>query len=295
MHLNLATSRKYTFSGHESFQCRQLWLKKGFDYLKGGKSFSAENAVFELGVGKNMVISIKYWLKAFNVIGTNDQITEFGDLLLRENGFDEYLEDDASLWLLHYHLVKSNFASIYSLVFNEFRREKIQFNRDNYTAFVRRKAEADKNINFNEKTIRDDFDVFKKLYLTATEQGNSIEDSFSGLLTDLRLVKTVGRGKDELFYIENGDRESLPVEILLYSILENDNYGLSISVNNLEQDQNSPVALFALNRVSLVNKINEAADKYKDFITYTDHAGIKELQFRTDVEPLDMLRYYYEK
>lgn len=295
MYSNLTTRVKYTFSGHESFQCRQLWLKKGFDYLKAGKSFTAEDAVYELGVGKNMVTSIKYWLKAFNIIGTNDQITDFGDSLLRENGFDEYLEDDASLWLLHYHLVTSNFASIYSLIFNEFRREKIQFNRDNYTAFVKRKAEGDKNINFNEKTIRDDFDVFKKMYLFSTDQGNSIEDSFSGLLTDLRFVKTIGKGKEELFYIENADRENLPVEILLYSILKNENYGQSVSLNSLEQDHDGPSAIFALTRASLVSKLNEAADKYKDSVIYTDHAGVKELQFRTNIEPLDMLRYYYEK
>ncbi len=24
---------KYTFSGHESFQCKSLWLKKGFDFV----------------------------------------------------------------------------------------------------------------------------------------------------------------------------------------------------------------------------------------------------------------------
>jgi len=46
---------KYTFSGHDSFQCRQLWLKKGYDYLQSNKSFNDEDAVVKLGVGKNMV------------------------------------------------------------------------------------------------------------------------------------------------------------------------------------------------------------------------------------------------
>jgi hypothetical protein len=43
---------KYTFFGHESFQCKSLWLKKGFDDVKAGKSFGEEDAVVELGVGK---------------------------------------------------------------------------------------------------------------------------------------------------------------------------------------------------------------------------------------------------
>ena len=46
---------KYTFSGHESFQCRQLWLKKGYDYINKNKTFTDEDAVVELGVGKNMI------------------------------------------------------------------------------------------------------------------------------------------------------------------------------------------------------------------------------------------------
>ena len=32
---------KYAFSGHESFQCKGLWLKKGYDYAKAGLSFKS--------------------------------------------------------------------------------------------------------------------------------------------------------------------------------------------------------------------------------------------------------------
>ena len=68
---------KYVFSGHDSFQCRDLWLKKGFDFLISGNSFNDSDAVVKLGVGKNMVSSIKFWLKAFN-INSEDNLTEFG-------------------------------------------------------------------------------------------------------------------------------------------------------------------------------------------------------------------------
>jgi len=43
---------KYVFSGHDSFQCRQLWLKKGYDFLQQGKNFNDEDAVVQLGVEK---------------------------------------------------------------------------------------------------------------------------------------------------------------------------------------------------------------------------------------------------
>ena len=93
-------SRKFTFSGHESFQCRQLWLKKGFDYIKSGKSFNDDDAVVILGVGKNMVASIRFWMKAFGLIGIDDVLTPFAEKLLSDTGWDPYLEDEASLWLL---------------------------------------------------------------------------------------------------------------------------------------------------------------------------------------------------
>lgn len=46
---------KYTFSGHDSFHCRQFWLKKGHDFVREGRSFNDEDAVVRLGVVKNMV------------------------------------------------------------------------------------------------------------------------------------------------------------------------------------------------------------------------------------------------
>ena len=49
------SEKRLVFSGHESFQCRNLWLKKGYDFIKNGNSFNDEDAVVKLGVGKNMV------------------------------------------------------------------------------------------------------------------------------------------------------------------------------------------------------------------------------------------------
>jgi hypothetical protein len=286
---------KYTFSGHDSFQCRQFWLKKGYDFVSKGKSFNDDNAVVSLGVGKNMVASIRHWLKAFNITDGKDLLTEFGVRLLSDDGFDPFLEDDGSLWLLHYHLVKSNFASIYSLIFNEFRREKIEFNRETFVAFVKRKSEVIKAINFNPKTVADDFDVFRKLYMASSSDKVS-EDGYSGLLAELGIItkieNRIDNKKEEFFAVENSSKRKLPVEIFLYSILENTNYGLSVSLNSLEQDFNSPGIIFAMSRSGLIEKIQEAQSRY-DWVIYNDNAGIKEVQFKMNPEPLNILEDYY--
>ena len=95
-------TNKYVFSGHESFPCKTLWLKRGYDFVVQGKNFNSPEAVIELGVGKNMVASIRFWLRVFGIC-ENDQPTWLGNYFFNEtNGKDKYLEDLATLWLLHY-------------------------------------------------------------------------------------------------------------------------------------------------------------------------------------------------
>jgi len=285
---------KYTFSGHDSFQCRQLWLKKGYDYVQEGKNFNNKDAVVQLGVGKNMVSSIRFWLKAFNVIDNKDIPTEFGQRIFDdENGYDPFLEDEASLWLLHYQLVKNGFASIYSIIFNEFRKEKLFFKKETFVNYMKRIGESNPDLNFNENTVAKDFIVFANLYKSDPES-KDVEDSFSGILSEIELLKTTGKGKDEQFFIENTERDKLPEAIVLYAILDNPNYGNSISLNSLEFDLNSPGSIFALNRLGLMNKISEIVDDFKD-ITFTDQAGIKELQFKNKPNANKILDKYYGK
>lgn len=283
---------KYTFSGHDSFQCRQLWLKKGYDFIKEGKSFNNDDAVVQLGVGKNMVSSIRFWLKAFNIIDANDQITAFGTKLLDdEEGYDPFLEDEASLWLLHYQLVNHCLASIYSIIFNEFRKEKLFFNKETCVNYIKRMSESTPSLSFNENTVGKDFTVFTNMY-KSDPSAKDIEDSFAGILSELELIKSTGKGKSEQYFIENSERDSLPSHVLLFSILNNSSYSNSISLNSLEFDWNSPGSIFALNRSGLMNKISDLTNDFPE-ITFTDQAGIKELQFKNKVDAYTILDQYY--
>ena len=137
----LTESKKLSFSGHESFQCRGLWLKKGFDFIEAGNSFSSEDAVMKLGVGKNMVNAIRYWMRAFGLTEEGDEPTELARKLLSDtDGWDPYLEDHTSLWLLHHQLAITQRASTYHLIFNGLRRDKIEFNRSHFVSYVNRQA-----------------------------------------------------------------------------------------------------------------------------------------------------------
>ena len=285
---------KYTFSGHESFQCRHLWLKKGFDFINNNRSFNSEDAVVELGVGKNMVASIRFWMKAFDIIDGSDKLTPFGSKLLSDEGWDPYLEDEASLWLLHYKLVTRGIASSYSIIFNELRKEKIEFTKFNFFSLIKRKADATVGIAYNEKTLNDDFGVMTKMYLRSDAQNKDKEDTFSGLLTELDIIQSYGKRGEEYYVIENTEKSELPEHVLLYSILDHEQLDSSISLSTIEQEDNWAGSVFAINRSGIVAKIESICEKNKN-IVYTDHAGIKELQFKKKQDPYKVLDSYYGK
>ena len=60
---------QHSFSGHETFPFRYPWLKKGFDAVRqDGDVFLRDDAITTLGVGKNMVRSIRHWCLAAGVL-----------------------------------------------------------------------------------------------------------------------------------------------------------------------------------------------------------------------------------
>ena len=70
----------------------------------------------KLGVGKNMVASIRFWLRAFG-LSNMDDVTKIADYLFNsDTGRDPYSEDLNTLWLLDFLLVNYRVASLYLLV-----------------------------------------------------------------------------------------------------------------------------------------------------------------------------------
>lgn len=294
--------KRLSFSGHETFYCRHFWLKKGVDFVEQGRSFTAKDAVMHLGVGKNMVSAIRFWMRAFGLlkldkVTKNEYLSHFAKLLFAENGFDPYLEDTASLWLLHYHLVKTAKASIYPLVFNDFRKERIEFTREQLLNFLKRVHIERHGSTPNENTVKKDVGVFLRNYLRpATSSKKHIEDDFSALLMDLNLVKNVERvgEKSKWYRIESAERKDLPVEVLLFSILDNPIHtdSTSVSFTSLLNDANSIGSIFVLSPNELVTKIEDMTRKF-DFLVYSDTAGVRELQFKSKPDKWAVLKSYY--
>ena len=111
---------QHSFSGHETFPFRYPWLKKGFDAVReNGNVFLDDDAITTLGVGKNMVRSIRHWCLTAGVVEENTverggalRGSELGKLLLADDGLDPYLRQVHGGWLGDVHEIFDETAGL---------------------------------------------------------------------------------------------------------------------------------------------------------------------------------------
>ena len=283
--------KKYTFSGHESFPCKSLWLKKGYDFVVAGNDFNSPEAVIGLGVGKNMVASIRFWLKAFGITG-NDEITWLGNYLFDDSkGKDKYLEDIATLWLLHFNLVFSEEATLYNMFFCGVQRERTHFEREQVLTYVKmRMVEANKMTLFNANTVKKDIGVLLQNY-TLPRKAQSNED-FSSLLIDLDLIRQSSEGKGYYFNVDG--KRKVTKEIFLYGLLklkeqEGDN---TIPFDSIQERVG---LVLCMQDFETVEMLKQLANDYSQYFAYSDVAGIKQIQFIKELDVKQVLDDYYGK
>lgn len=272
------------FSGHESFACKSHWLKRGYDFIHAGHDFNNDDAVVHLGVGKNMVASIKFWLKAFGLLD-NEQFV--GYLFNDDNGKDPYLEDLGTLWLLHFLLINTEYATIYKTTFVDYHRQRNIIEKSKLQYYIKHFCFDDssyKNL-YNENTVRRDIGVMLHNY--CSKNNINLEES-NALLSPLNLICEIGKDT----YIFNSDTSSkVPCLIFLYALLVKFDGNKSISFEDITELE----LIFCLTNNDLLEIIKQVCDLYPSQIVFSDVAGIKELQFRSKLTAGEVLDQYYAK
>lgn len=282
-------TKKYSFSGHESFPCKSLWLKKGYDFVVQEKNFNDPNAVIDLGVGKNMVASIRFWLKAFGIC-ENDNASWLGHYLFdNQTGRDKYIEDLATLWLLHFHLIFCGEASIYNLFFCDFQREHSSFQREQITNYIKiRLIENGTPSIFNKNTIKKDIGVLLQNYvLPRMSQSN---EDYSSLLIDLDLIRQNSEGGGYFFNVEG--KRKVTKEVFLYGLLKVMGEDKSISYDAIREQIGY---IFCMTDIELIQMLKQLASDYSENLAYSDIAGIRQVQIIKELDPVQVLNDYYEK
>ncbi len=277
------------FSGHESFACKSHWLKRGYDFVNSERNFNDDDAVVHLGVGKNMVASIKFWLKATGLLKDTGLVDIAGHLLDDENGKDPYIEDTGTLWLLHFLLIHTDYATIYRTTFVDYHRQRNIIEKSklqNYIKHVCFEETGYKNL-YNDNTVKRDIGVMLHNYCAKNGSNVNVEDCNS-LFVPLNLVCETDK---DTYRFNYDTRSDVPSLIFLYALLVKFEGRHSISFEDIAE----LALIFSLTNNDLLNIINHLCDLYPSEIVFSDVAGIKELQFRATLNPIEVLDRYYEE
>lgn len=299
-------ARAYAFSGHETFPFRYAWLHKGVRHLDGREDlFVSDDALVVLGVGKNMVRSIRHWCEAVEIVERSDrrgcaEVTPFGRALFAPEGWDPFLEDPGTVWLLHWRLAHSRRpASTWHLAFTVWNEPT--FTRDGLVAWLLALARGEGRTQTTQASMRRDVEVFIRTYVpSGTKRDLALEDTFDCPLVELGLISEQGKG---LYRFERGPKPTLPDGIFAYALL--DFWARiapgqkTLSFERVLYSAGSPGAAFKLSENALAERLERLHELTS--LSYDDTAGMR-LVLRPQsageenlaAEASGVLREYYE-
>ena len=185
------------FSGHESFSCRFAWLPKAYRALASNPATfgNVEQAMVTLGVGKNMVRSIRFWVEVMGVASPQRDrtlvTTHFGDAVFSDSGFDPFLEDVRTLWLLHWNVASRIEDPLFAwdLLMNKWPFAELT-RSEALAAFERESRRL--NTSHSKVTLGQHLDVFLHTYVSLPGSSGPREESLDCPLAELELLQNVG-------------------------------------------------------------------------------------------------------
>lgn len=289
------------FSGHETFPLRQGWLKKVFDAVSESEPneltsvFLASNAIARFGVGKNMVTSLRHWALHSGVIADSEQATEFADFLFGADGRDPYLENPASLWLLHWKLCSGESGRLLKTTwfwaFNHF--TPTTFVREDLVDGLMKLATSQGWPRLSPTTVQRDVECFVRTYEGRPTGGKnaSIEDGLESALSELGLI----RGHRGRFQLVRGPKQSLPDGVFAYalnSFWERHAGALStLSFEACAHAPGSPGRVFLLDESELASRLSAVEEATDGRLRWSETAGLKQLVKRGEISAKDALGF----
>ena len=278
---------KLKLKRHESFSIREGWLAKGIKNVKEyGNVFALPNATDILGIGTNMVKSLKYWMTATKLIEEKNReimLSDFGSII---NGYDPYLEDIFSWWLIHINMITNiDDAYIYNLFFN----------KCNIKTFTKRELYeklyallTNEKLTFNDNILQDEVNMIIKTY-TIDEKIDNPENNFICPLSELNLLKKVDR---DTYEKNRPEIRNLPFWVVYYIICLLLNDRDNISIDELLKEENSPAKLLNMDK----NLINEYLDEMKknDLIIINRTAGLNMVYLKKKLSLNEIAEEYFK-
>ena len=303
-------STNIAFGRNETFGLRYAWIPKGYEsYRNDPAIFLDESATVKLGLGKNMVQSMRYWMQAYGIIDSERGISSFANLLLdREKGLDPFLQDINTLWLLHWNLCTNpSNATLYYWFFNHFR--VTNFSKSLITGSLNEWLNENATKKVSEKTLDRDISLLLRTYsVQDLSQTKNIEEEIENPFGELKLID---KGLESNYKSEYKSREGLNPFLLAYCLSEwiqpetemdllkentkEANFPIS-EIMNSDEKKISMTGIFRLDENSFFSLLEEVIFLYPEFFTISEAAGSKMLTFKGGELPkFKFLEDYYIK
>jgi hypothetical protein len=268
------------FSGHESFACRYGWLPKFHDILVRSPELvrDDEAVLVELGIGRNMVKSLRFWAQAFGlIIDTPRQPptpTPFAHWLLDAGtGYDPFLEDVGSLWLLHWRLVSMAKMAVWEVAFFETPEREV-LRRYLAQRVERRALILGRKV--SSVTVRQHVDIFLATYAAPGAQSSgSVEEALACPLQELGLVRLLPSGdRDEIVAFARGPWPHLDTSTFARILLEywrlRAAHDSTLTLRALSTDFAGPGLVLRLDEGALWSHLLNVCEQYPEFFELTD-------------------------
>ena len=294
---------KASFGRHQTFPLRYAWLTKGFHALtRDPHIFESDEATVDLGVGKNMVASIQYWLQAIRLAERNGlgemQPTVIGTAVFAEDGLDPYLEDEATLWLIHWQLATNGEqATVWRWFFNYFHQP--EFSLAEATSALYGFARDQLGLKAPPKTMGTDLRILLRMYVPSVPRSRlPLEDVLDSPLSLLGLIRTIPEGHRHRSAAE--DRDGPPDAVFGYAVADLfDQIGLAtLPISELMYGRPGfPAigAVFRLTENALLTKMERVIRLFPGRYALREQAGIHQIyRLHNDQNPIDYLRSHYK-
>lgn len=277
---------KVKMKRHESFSIREGWLSKGLLAIKkDNKVFSSAEATDILGIGTNMVKSLKYWLYATNLIKdykNSIELTELGKLVIE---FDPYMEDEFTWWMIHINmLLNQEDFYVGNIFFNKCVSKN--FSKEDVFNIVSETLNS-KKLDFNEKILVDEINTIIKTYVVDNSD-DTPENNFNCPLADLELLKRISKDNYERLKPNYRNLHYLVVYFLILNLLDGREY---ISIDEIIKINNSPAKLLNLDK----NLLNDYLDDMRrnNLITINRTAGLNMIYISNSLNIEEIFSKYF--
>ena len=285
------------FRAHDTFFIRKGWLYKGMkNVVRDRTVFMGDNGnpMDIMGIGANMVKSLRYWLQAVSLttepqVGRKYQtLTPFGEIIL-EN--DKYIEEIGTLWLLHYKLSTNEAdATAWYYFFNEFTRS--EFSKEDFvkqlnTYVVLNKSEV------AERSLEEDFNCIVNTYVPRIKSNpNKVhpENNIDCPLGELALLDIANK-KTKTYKKSIPKIDSIHPLIALAVIIDQAKEDKEIKISSLQNDKCNIGKVFNLDIITLTNLLNKI--EHIGYIKVIRTAGLDYVEVLRDIDFLGCIKEYY--